>query len=518
MENVKSLREPGRGYGQAAILLTIALGLRIFFLFHSSNTGTDTWARFTASLLWAQHPDHLPSDVWLPLPFWILGSVLRFWPTELAARIFSLLLGALTILPFYGIAKKLCSPRGAFYSSLVFACLGLHIGYSVSTSSESPTLLFLIGGIYCWLRYRTDLEFRWFLLSAFALDAAALCRYEIWVLLPLIGVLTMLDVGPANRSIALSKRLANGVAWGLAASLSSVGWSLFCLWKWGDPLAPAHQTVWLNAHRPTDLQPGSLQKFLAVPVDLLATLGPIIVALSLIGIVVALSRRNFPRWDLAIIAVVMAGFHAFNAAVHGATMARYTLMYSWLFIMLCFYGFEVISAKWSPTFTRAALAITVASFVLWQSVLVLGAQYAPCRIADKLGSISAALPLKCELRQLLSWLNVNLSASDSVVVDDVAWESTDVVRYSRVANLKHFQAPYLTEDTAAMLNDLGAFVQASRPGILIYAPNGQLGRIWHLPEGEAQLPVSGVTLHLCEVWQNDRYRVYQMDYDHQPCK
>ena len=141
---------------QSAFLLVLSLTIRIFALLHSHNTGTDAWARYTASLSWAQDPNHLPSDVWLPLPFWMMGSILRFWPTELAARIFTLIIGSVTILPFYGVARKLCSPRVALWASAVFACLGLHIGYSVSTTSESPTLFFLIGGTYCWLRFRTD--------------------------------------------------------------------------------------------------------------------------------------------------------------------------------------------------------------------------------------------------------------------------------------------------------------------------------------------------------------------------
>ncbi len=518
MENIESLSDQQRGYKQAAILLILSLGLRIFFLFHSTNTGTDAFARYTASLLWAQHPDHLPSDVWLPLPFWILGTVLRFWPSEFAARIFTLLLGAATILPFYGIAKRVCSPRGAFYASIVFACLGLHIGYSVSTSSESSTLFLLLGGIYCWLRFRTERKLKWFFLAAIALNAAALCRYEIWVLLPLIACLTMLDPGPATQTFTLSKRFANGVIFGLATSLSAVAWSLFCLRKWGDAFAQAHQTQWLNAHRPTELQPGSLHKLLAVPGDLVGSLGPVVVILFVIGIIASLKRRDLPRWDLAVIAVVMAAFHAFNAVANGATMARYTLMYSWLLIMLCFYGLQVISAKWSPAYTRAALAFTVVSFVLWQAALVLGARYAPCRIADKLGSVSATVPLRCELRQTLSWLDTHLSGADSVVIDDLAYESTDVIRFSKVGNLKYFRLPYLAENTDSLLGELGAFVQTNHPDVLIYSPKGQLGRLWRLPEGDAQHSISGSDLQLCQLWQNEDYRIYQITYDHQPCR
>jgi Dolichyl-phosphate-mannose-protein mannosyltransferase len=534
MENIKALLERVRGYKDlgdpskglalvpagfaalqnAAVLLTIALSLRILFLLHSNNTGTDAWARYTASLLWAQRPDHLPSDVWLPLPFWILGSVLHFWPTESAARIFTLLLGTVTILPFYGVAKRLCSPRVAFYASVVFACLGLHIGYSVSTSSEAPTLLLLIVGTYCWLRFRTDLKPRWFITSAVAFNAAALCRYEAGVFILLIGILIIIDRVPDNHT--LSKRLRTGVMFTLLASLSSIAWSLFCIWKWGDPLAPAHKTVWLNEHRPSVLQIGFIHKLLAVPGDLAGSLGPVVLALSLIGIVKAIKNRNSsPAADVAIMAVVMATFQYFNAVVNGTTMARYTLMYSWLFIMLCFYGIEVISGRWSLSQSRTALVFTVASFVVWQSALVLGAHYAPCWIADKLGSVSATVPLRCELRQTISWLNTHLSAADSVIVDDVQYESTDVVRFSKVASLRYFRAPFNAADTGPLLTELAAFVEANHPGVLVYSPRGQLGRIWQLPPGELQQSISGLGFGVCEVWQNGEYRVYQITYGRQ---
>ena len=499
-------------FQKAAFLLALALSIRIAFLFLTSNTGTDAWARYTASLLWGQRPDHVPSDVWLPLPFWILGGVLHFWPTESAARVFTLLLGTVTILPFYDVARMVCSPRIAFYASVVFACLGLHIGYSVSTTSEAPALLLLIVGTYCWLRFKTDLKPKWFIASAVALNAAALCRYEAWVFIPLIGILTIVDRG--SNDYALSKRLRTGVAFTLLASLSSVAWSLFSTWKWGDPLAQPHKTAWLNVHQPSVLKPGIIHRLLAVPGDLMGTLGPLVLALSLIGIVIAIKRRSIsPSSDLAIIAVVMAAFHSFNAVVNGATMARYTLMYSWLFIILCFYGAQVISSKWTPSHSRTALLFTAASFVVWQSFLVLGAYYAPCRIADKLGSVSATLPLRCELRQTISWLNAHLSATDSVIVDDFGYESSDIVRFSKVGDLRYFRTPFVAADTGSLLTELDAFVQANHPGVLVYAPRGQLGRIWQLPPDEIQHSISGLGFQLSEIWQNGEYCVYQIAYD-----
>ena len=369
----------------AYFLLLLALSVRIIFLFYTHNTGTDAWARYMASLQWAQRPDHIPSDVWLPLPFWILGGVLRFWPSELAARLFTVVLGAVTVLPLYGLAKRVCTPWVAFGSAVVFAFLGLHIGYSVSTSSEAPAILFMITGTYCWLRFRTDFKPGWLLAAALAFDAAALCRYEIWVFIAVIGALTLFEPRLEVRH-SLLNRLKASVAFAFAASLSAMAWCIFSLWKWGDPLAQAHMTASMNANRPSVLQPGFMHKVLAVPGDLTGTLGPIILVLSLIGIVKALKDRNSsPASDLAIMALTMAGFHEFNAIANGATMARYTLMYSWLFIVLAFYGLEAIGASLAFFRSRAAVWLTVITFVVWQAALVAGAEYAPCRIADKLG-------------------------------------------------------------------------------------------------------------------------------------
>ena len=446
-------------------------------------------------------------------------ALLAHW---LAARILTLILGAVTILPFYGVAKRVCKPGHCVCSSVVFACLGLHIGYSVSTTSEAPTLLFMIVGTYYWLRSRTDFKLRWFIPSALAFNAASLCRYEAWVFIALVGILTMVDLGGVPHNRTLSKRVIDGVMFVLPVGLSAIAWSLFCFWKWGDPLALAHKTASMNAHQPSVLQPGFIHKLLAVPGDLAVSLGPVVFALAVIGIAKAINRRNLsPSSALAIMAVVMALFHYFIAVVNGATMARYTLMYGWLFVILCFYGVEMIGANWDLSHSRALLVFVVASFVAWQSALVLGAEYAPCSIADKLGSVSATVPLRCELRQTISWLNTHLSATDSVIVDDFDYESTNLIRFSKVASLRYFRMPYIAADadtaadTNSLLTQLAAFVQTSHPGVLVYSPKGQLGRIWRLPAGEPQQLISGLGLRLRQVWQNSGYRVYEITYDSQ---
>ena len=503
-------------YENLGIAVAIGLVLRLVTFMFSNNTGTDAWARYMASLFWSQRPDHLPSDVWLPLPFWLLGMVLRFWPSEAAARVLTMAFGTITLIPFYGLARKLCGTRFAFYAALVFACLGLHIGYSVSTSSEAPTLLFLITGTYYWLQFENHARPKFVLLSGIAFSAAALCRYEVWLFLVFIALLTAIGLRSSIDQISLPQRIYRVVGFIALASSSCVGWAIFCLIKWGDPMAPAHQTAWLNANQPAGLQPGSLHRILAVPADLLGSLGPIIVAVALIGIVKGLARPKTIAWQLAALALAMSGFHAFNAVVHGVTMARYTLMYSWLFILLGFYGLEVMSKRWSGGFNRLVLSTTIITFLLWQSGVTVGAYVAPCRIADKLGSVSALLPLRCELREAISWLNAHVSTRDSVIVDDLAYESTDIVRFSAVRSLKYFRVPYMASNTESLLKDLNQFVLTNRPTLLVYSTNGQLGRLLAVPTEESEQHIFNLRLRFQPLWSNSDYHIYKIDYIEQP--
>jgi hypothetical protein len=104
-----------------------------------------------------------------------------------------------------------------------------------------------------------------------------------------------------------------------------------------------------------------------------------------------------------------------------------------------------------------------------------------------------------------------------VIVDDLQYESTDIVRFSKVGSVKYFRVPYMADDTAKLQADLSAFVQTNHPILVVYSPKGQLGRIWRLPPGEGPQSAPGITFPLCQIWQNSEYQVYRIMYDGQPC-
>ena len=162
----------------APLLFLAALGIRLPFLFVAPNGTTDAWSGYHYAL-WLRHPGSLPkatsSDAWLPLYFWLIGGVLWLFKTEMAARVFTTILGALTIVSLWGIVARAFDRRVAWASSLLLALFGFHIAFSVTTGSEVPTIFFMAVGTYAWVRYAMRKSAIWVLLSALMFGAACLC-------------------------------------------------------------------------------------------------------------------------------------------------------------------------------------------------------------------------------------------------------------------------------------------------------------------------------------------------------
>jgi asparagine N-glycosylation enzyme membrane subunit Stt3 len=132
----------GRWGRRLFLLFIIALGIRLIFLFIADNNGTDAYIRYKLAASWLEKPVALPSDVWLPLHFWLLAGALSVWNSEFTVRFVTVVLGALTVFPVGGIGRRLFNDFVGFYWALTLAIFGFHVAYSVTSSSEVPTLFF----------------------------------------------------------------------------------------------------------------------------------------------------------------------------------------------------------------------------------------------------------------------------------------------------------------------------------------------------------------------------------------
>lgn len=515
MANVESPLTQGRGncvdersFITPFFLFCLSLLVRLAFLPIANNNGTDAWARLLIAESWTQHPNQIPSPVWLPLHFWLLGIAYWVGHSEFSARLLTAILGALTILPYYGLLRRVFGSRVALWSGALFATFGFHIAYSLATSSEGPTIFFLVLGFYGWARFRLDEGALWLIPAAIGFIAASLCRYEVWVFIALVAVFT-LDFSRGLVSVWQNRR-----AWGQALEFVGIagagifGWLIFSWHKWGGPLATAKYNAWTARY----LQPqhGLIHRLIAVPGALAVTLDPLVCLLALYGLLHVRAWTDPLKRTLAAVALLMLALQIYNSVASNLTMARFTLMYDWLIFPFAIEGLLMLSKFWPTLVTRPAVTGLFAFSLLWQGGVTLGAYEGPQAIAAPLASVTVTLPLDPELRNLTGWLKAHRMQNEMIVVDQYNFEAVDITRYSGISLSRALAVPE-SVDPRSVESQVVDFVKANRPQMLVYCPEGILGTVWSLGEGD-YVDVPRLKAHLRLRWQGDRYRVYDIEY------
>jgi len=494
-----------------------SLAVRVVFLGIAPNNTTDAWSRYRDAAGWLQHPGILPrvtlEGAWLPFHIWLLGAVLWITNSEMSLRIFTVLLGTATILFYWGIVERAFGARVALASSLLLALFGFHIAYSVTTGSEVPTIFFIAAGIYAWLRFVSQADWPWGILSAAMFGMASLCRFEAWICAPILAIM-VLDWGDRQSSFLVQKDLLRrALGFGLLASVPAIGWMIFSFLRWGDPLMLPHRTIEINRHAgPAILHHSILFRLFTVPASLALSLSPLVLGLAVVGLVITFSPRLRPARSLAALALSLLAFNYWNSIRYEVTQARYTLLYAWLLIPFAFQGLLWLGERWTWMKSRLAFAVVVGLFILWQAGIIAGAAFAPTRVADRLGAMSPTVPLHREERALTDWLLANHPPSAAVILDDFNWESVAIARFARLDLARTFRiTPAYYSDGALMRQQLERFVNDQHPALLVCSPYGPIGGIWPAEDGE-QLNVQNTVLHLQLQWRGERWRVYAVTY------
>jgi hypothetical protein len=498
-------------------LFFAALLVRLPFLRIAPNNTTDAWSRYHYAVLWLQQPGNLPHatsfGAWLPLHFWLLGGVLWITKSEMAARAFTVFLGALTIPFFWRIVKDAFGSEIALASSIALILFDFHITFSVTTGSEVPTIFFMTVGIYAWFRYLQEGKWYWPVLSALMLGAACLCRFEAWLAPPVLAAMT-LDSGDDSWSFSFGRSsLGKAVLFGLLASLAPLGWMIFSFLKWGDPLELPHRTVWLNLHfRPPILQHAAAFRLLTVPVSLTVSLSPLIVCLACVGLVYAFMRSNRYARSLTVLVLAMLAFNYWSAIRYSVTQARYTLLYSWLLLPFAFLGALRLVQRWNWMRLRTAFAGTLIFFLAWQLAIIAGAAYARPNIADRLSVMSPTLPLHHEMRGLTVWLVKNHSPSSPMILDDFNWESSAISRFAHLEPNVTFHVTATHYSNPGILKEeLKQFIVNYHPQLLVVSPYGPIGTMWSV-DSKRELTVEDLNLQLQLKWSGEHWRVYAIDF------
>jgi Dolichyl-phosphate-mannose-protein mannosyltransferase len=200
-----------------ASLVVLATGFRA--------VSDDDFARVVIAEQWAHAPRLDPTGTsWLPLPFWLTGSVFLVLGRGLdAARAVAFVTGVLASIPIYFAARWLLQDRRAAVAGAVVASIfpwSARLG--VATVPELPaaalTLLAMASTAPGFTPRRR-------LVGALALLAAALMRYEAWLIAAGFAALSVIDASRAPRVVGRSAALV------LAAAIALLGPILWILWN-----------------------------------------------------------------------------------------------------------------------------------------------------------------------------------------------------------------------------------------------------------------------------------------------
>jgi hypothetical protein len=496
--------------GAVWLLLGCFLCVRLPFIFLTNNASGDAWQRYQIGLVWSVAPNHVPSLVWLPMHFWILGVALRAWKTELMARLVSLLFGILTVFPLWGLVRRSFGVGVAVWSALSVAMLGIHIGYSVNSSSEATTVFFLVVGVYAWIRFRhgDDNEYVWAVLSGLALSAACLCRYE-----PVIAVIVLAALGFLPRDTVRGAVILRGslFVFVITASAGFFGWCAFSYLKWHDPFFHAHHTMALNSADPIVSEQTGLYRLFVVPAAMVASLGPLAL-LAPFGIRRSITRIASPKAALAILALALMLSHYANAVLHYVTQARYILIYVWLWVPFAYEGMGFSPRRLESRWNHRTVAILFMVFLVWQTGITAAAQFGPPWLADRLGRVAPTLPFRTGLRHLIVWMSRQPKPHVAAIVDNFNYEATFIVRFTSPGCI--FTAPDPDADTAELERNLIQFIQERHPHLLVYSPKGRLSEVLSISrKGDLVTTRSGLSFHLHRLWQENEtdYSAYEID-------
>jgi hypothetical protein len=498
------------------VFLLVGFIVRLSFVFIAPNNGVDALSRYRYALLWIRNPLHLPQPsadaAWLPLHFWLLGAILALHNSELSARLFTAVVGTLTILPYWAILRRAFGRRVALASTLVFGLFGFHVAYSVTTSSEAPTAFLLALGIYFWIRFLLEGKWKWGIAAGIALSLSSLCRFEPWISIPILSVL-LLDFSRGWASVWSNRRAwLRMTCFALVASAGAVGWMIYSYARWGDALELPHRTIRDIQSLSPALRHPLPYRMLVVPASLAISLSPLIIALAVVGMLRVLCQAKLAARSIAVLSLTLFGFNYFNAMVHGTTQARYTLVYSWLFIPFAFEGLRWTANTWAWTNGPKGYASVIGFFLFWQSGIIAGAHYAPTMIADGLSSVSPTLPLRVENRGLTEWLRQHTNGTDAVVFDEFNYESDTLIRFSDLDSSQVYQVRHLAySDSKILSKELQAFIRLHHPHLAVCSPDGPIGAEWALDDNEnLEVSVAGIRLHL--EWRGSHWRVYSIEY------
>ncbi|MBN9390474.1 MAG: glycosyltransferase family 39 protein [Chloroflexi bacterium] len=168
--------------------LAVAIGVKLLLGLYLWRNGfveydTDGFTRSIIAWQWEIGKKQLGIDAWLPLQFWLNGTLMHFWPDLLRVpRLVNMLSSIVTTVNLFFIGRALFGRNAGFVSAALAAIFPWEIWFGLSGMSESLTHVFLTTGVVFFTQWltRKDPRAGWLVLASLGFLGATMLRYEAW--------------------------------------------------------------------------------------------------------------------------------------------------------------------------------------------------------------------------------------------------------------------------------------------------------------------------------------------------
>ena len=391
--------------------------------YFSTTFGQDTVFRSLMGWRWLQDPFYIlaPNDItWVfgPLHCYVNAlSVYIFTDPNIGPRLASTIFAFLVIIPFYLIAWQMFGKKAAFYSSLAFPFYSLFVGLSVSGSSESLSVFFLLTAIYFLTRFGENQKYIYPVIFGIALTLAAATSYDIWLFIPLFCLYLLLKYFTTwnvkfllGAAIFLILALAFPLQWIIGSYLVS-----------GNPLTFINQVKALDIGRlQNHVEFGSkyVEYNETFPGVMLITLTPFIFLVALFGFLRDIWRQIKSLNIITISLILLYVYYYYNFVLtHMAILfSRYIVLQGVFLLLFVGYGFNFLELHLIKSRFRIYRVFIYAAMVAVFVLLGFCREWDP-GFRGRLGSLSPVIKQPAFVTQTVNYLRDKADNGAKIYLD-----------------------------------------------------------------------------------------------------
>lgn len=470
-------------------IIILGAFLRVVCFLLSGNTAGDAAARALIGLEWMLDPKFLPNPIWLPFHSYMIGGALYLWNDPvIVPRLLSLVLGIMSLFPFYGLVRLEFGKKAALISTLLFSVYPFHIRHSVVSLGEVPTLFFILSSLYFFLYYlKEDSSLKYLGFSTFFLNVACMIRAEAWFFIP---VLTAILAYKSSLRRAVLFLFLSSILLLTYAIVSKIQLGVFIPYIQLIPRRPRPPLTLISPFR------WMLPPYIS--------LTPLVFLLCLVGLCRAVIQKSHAIFALIILAPLIPVVKLFAG---GNTQPRYTLHISVLLLPFLTIGYAFVRDIFPHKFRKVASVVTIGL------LLVVGLPRVGRTIYHGSSHYSPIVSVPGYVTQIAEWIKKTVGKDEKIILDEDKnrWWGLNILLMGRPEGWEHDTLrtqtwPYPTTEDAVF-----EFIETEKPKWLLYSPRGRLSEIFSSIETGKEFVYKGHSFRRIPYNDSSNYRIFEID-------